>query len=34
MNPLTGLCNSGWIYERFYNNSTVVWGNPYSLAWS
>ncbi len=28
MNPLTGLCNSGWIYECFYNNSTVVWGNP------
>lgn len=28
MNPLTGLCNSGWIYEHFYNNFTVVWGNP------
>lgn len=28
MNSLTGLCNSGWIYERLYNNSTVVWGNP------
>lgn len=28
MNTLTGLCNSGWIYEHFYNNSTVVWGNP------
>lgn len=28
MNPLTGLCKSGWIYERFYNNSTVVRSNP------
>lgn len=28
MNSLTGLCNSGWIYECLYNKSTVVWGNP------
>lgn len=27
MNSLTGLRNSGWIYEHLYNNSTVIWGN-------
>lgn len=28
MNPLTGLCNSGWIYDHFFNSSTLVWGSP------